>query len=66
MPAGASRAGHHPLAIALVTPWYEPLNLSAQELEDLAADTGWRLGHRVDGQAPEYYAVLEKLERVTP
>ena len=47
----------------LVTPWYELLNFSAQELEDLVADTGWRLGHRVDGQAPEYYAVLEKFER---
>lgn len=42
------------------TPWYELLNLSARELEDLLAESGWRLAHLVEGEPPEYYAVLEK------
>ena len=42
------------------TPWYELLNLSAQELEELGAEAGWQLAHIVEAEAPEYYAVLEK------
>jgi SAM-dependent methyltransferase len=42
------------------TPWFELLNLSARELEDLVAEAGWRLAHLVEGEPPEYYAVLEK------
>jgi SAM-dependent methyltransferase len=42
------------------TPWFELLNLSGRELEDLAAEAGWQLAHLVEGEPPEYYAVLEK------
>jgi SAM-dependent methyltransferase len=45
-----------------VTPWFELLNLSPTELEDLAAKAEWRLAHRVDGEPPEYYAILEKAD----
>ena len=41
------------------TPWFELLNLSARELEDLVAEAGWRLAHHVEGELPEYYAVIE-------
>ena len=42
------------------TPWYDLLNLSARELEDLVAGAGWQLAHLVEAEPPEYYAVLEK------
>ena len=42
------------------TPWYDLLNLSARELQDLVAGAGWHLGHLVEAEPPEYYAVLEK------
>lgn len=35
-------------------------NLSPRELEDVAARAGWRLARRVDGEPPEYYAILDK------
>ena len=47
------------------TPWYELLNLSARELEDLVAEAGWRLAHLAEGEPPEYYAVLEKASHST-
>lgn len=43
-----------------VTPWYDLLNVSAQELEELAARSGWRLTTLVPGEPPDFYAVLEK------
>ena len=42
------------------TPWFELLNLSAGELEELAAKAGWQLAQLVEGEPSEYYAVLEK------
>ncbi len=42
------------------TPWYELLNLSAQELDGLVEEAEWRLAHVVEAEPPEYYAVLEK------
>ena len=43
------------------TPWFELLNVSPSELESLlAADTGWRLDRLVEGEPPDFYAVLEK------
>jgi hypothetical protein len=42
------------------TPWFELLNLSPRGLEDLAAEAGWQLAHLVEGEPPEYYAILEK------
>lgn len=44
----------------LATPWYDLLNLSATELEELAAQAGWQLAHFVEGEPGEFYAVLEK------
>ena len=44
----------------LATPWYELLNLSAPELEALAAKAAWRLTEVVGGEPGEFYAVLEK------
>jgi SAM-dependent methyltransferase len=43
-----------------ITPWYELLNVSADELERLIAGTGWRLAQVVEGEPSEYYAVMEK------
>ena len=42
------------------TPWYDLLNVSAAELGQLVAGTGWRLALVVEGEPPDYYAVLEK------
>jgi hypothetical protein len=41
------------------TPWFELLNVSARELEELAAEAGWHLADLVEGAPAEYYAVLE-------
>jgi hypothetical protein len=45
------------------TPCYELLNLAARELEDLVAEGWWRVARLVEGEPPEYYAVLEKASR---
>jgi SAM-dependent methyltransferase len=42
------------------TPWYDLLNVSAAELGQLVAGAGWRLAQVVEGEPPDYYAVLEK------
>jgi SAM-dependent methyltransferase len=42
------------------TPWYDLLNVSAAELEQLVAESGWRLAEVVEGEPPDYYALLEK------
>jgi SAM-dependent methyltransferase len=47
------------------TPWFELLNVSARELNDLAAEAGWHLAHLVEGEPSEYYAVLEKISQRT-
>ena len=43
-----------------VNPWFDLLNLSAAELERLAQASGWRLAEVVEGEPPDYYAVLDK------
>jgi SAM-dependent methyltransferase len=43
-----------------VTPWYDLLNVSAAELGQLVAGTGWRLAQVAEGEPPDYYAILEK------
>lgn len=43
-----------------VNPWFDLLNLSAAELESLAQASGWRLAEVVEGEPPDYYAVLDK------
>ncbi|MGH3018161.1 MAG: class I SAM-dependent methyltransferase [Gaiellaceae bacterium] len=43
-----------------VTPWYDLLNLSVDELEQLIHGTGWRLTQVVDGAPSEFYGVMEK------
>ena len=44
----------------LVTPWYDLLCASAEEMEEIAAPTGWRLGWRRDAEPPDWYGALEK------
>jgi SAM-dependent methyltransferase len=43
-----------------VTPWFDLLLVSRPELEQLAAETGWRVAWAEDAEPPDYYAVLEK------
>jgi SAM-dependent methyltransferase len=43
------------------TPWYDLLNVSAAELAQLVAETGWRVAQVVEGEPPDYYALLEKI-----
>jgi hypothetical protein len=42
------------------TPWFDLLLVSPSELEELAAETGWRVEQLVEGEPPDYYAVLGK------
>ena len=48
-----------------VNPWFDLLNLSASELESLAQASGWRLAEVVEGEPPDYYAVLDKGPQAT-
>jgi SAM-dependent methyltransferase len=43
-----------------VNPWFDLLNLSPAELEALVGASGWRVAALVEGEPPDYYAVLEK------
>ncbi len=43
-----------------VNPWFDLLNLSPSELESLAQASGWRLAEVLEGEPPDYYAVLDK------
>ena len=43
-----------------VTPWFDLLNLSPSELEELLRGTGWKTAYLVPGEEPDFYAVLEK------
>jgi SAM-dependent methyltransferase len=59
--------GRHPGQVTIrlryrdvATPWYELLNLSPGELEELLEGTGWRVAELVPSSAPEYFGVLEK------
>jgi len=47
------------------TPWFDLLLVSSAELERLVAGTGWRLAQVVEGEPPDYYAVLEKIAQAT-
>jgi SAM-dependent methyltransferase len=42
------------------TPWFDLLCVSRAELEDLAGAAGWRVAWAIDGEPPDFYAVLEK------
>jgi 2-polyprenyl-3-methyl-5-hydroxy-6-metoxy-1,4-benzoquinol methylase len=42
------------------TPWYDLLNISAAELAQLVAGTGWRVAQVIEGEPPDFYALLEK------
>lgn len=44
------------------TPWFDLLNVSAEELTELIAGTGWSLATMRPADPPEYYAVLERAE----
>lgn len=43
------------------TPWYDLLNVSAAELVQLVAGTGWRVAQVVEGEPPDFYALLVKV-----
>jgi SAM-dependent methyltransferase len=42
------------------TSWFELLNLSPRELEELLEGTGWRIAELVQSSPPDYFGVLEK------
>jgi hypothetical protein len=42
------------------TSWFELLNLSPRELEELLEGTGWRIAELVPSTPPDYFGVLEK------
>jgi SAM-dependent methyltransferase len=42
------------------TPWFDLLLVSQAELEELVAETGWRIAWAANGEPPDYYVVLEK------
>ncbi|HJS69858.1 MAG TPA: methyltransferase domain-containing protein [Gaiellaceae bacterium] len=44
----------------LMTPWYDLLCVSPEELEELATPSGWRLAWRRDAEPSDWYGVLEK------
>jgi SAM-dependent methyltransferase len=44
----------------VASPWFDYLMLPPEELEDLAAPTGWHVARVIDGPPPFYAAVLEK------
>src|SRR5918999_3100574 len=44
----------------VTTPWYELLNLSPGELQELLEGTGWRVAELVPSTPPEYFGILEK------
>lgn len=43
-----------------VTPWFDYLFVSQEEMGDILGDTGWRIKEAIDGQGPGYVAVIEK------
>lgn len=45
-----------------VTPWFDLLNVSAAELEGVLVGTGWLLRQVIEGEPPDYYALMEKVE----
>ena len=44
----------------VTTSWYELLNLSPGELQELLEGTGWRVAELVPSTPPEYFGILEK------
>jgi prevent-host-death family protein len=44
----------------LTTPWFDLLNLSPDELEELLAGTGWRPVELLPATSSDYFGVLEK------
>ena len=46
------------------TAWFDYLFASPEELAEIVAGTGWRIGRRLDDEGPFYVAVLEKEPRV--
>jgi SAM-dependent methyltransferase len=46
-----------------VTPWFDLLLVSADELRVLAAEAGWHVVVVDESEPPDVYAVLDKLER---
>ena len=43
-----------------VGPWFDYLFVSREEMRDLVAGTGWHVARTLDGDGPNYIAILEK------
>jgi SAM-dependent methyltransferase len=45
------------------TPWFDYLIVSASEMREIVAGTGWRVANLIEASNPIYIAVLEKIAR---
>ena len=57
------RPGHLRIRVrykTLVTPWFDYLFLSQQELEEMVTGAGWHVARTITDESPIYLAVLEK------
>ena len=43
-----------------ITPWFDYLFVSKDELEDILIGTGWSIDHYIDSDKPTYVAILRK------
>lgn len=43
-----------------VTPWFDWLTVSKEEMKDIVEKTGWKICEFIDGDEKEYIAVMEK------
>lgn len=43
-----------------VTPWFDYLLVSKQEMEDILVGTGWRLARTCDSPGSQYVALIEQ------
>ncbi len=43
-----------------VTPWFDYLMVSKEEMEEILEDTGWGVTRILESDTPAYIAVIEK------
>lgn len=46
--------------LTAVTPWFDYLLVSKQEMEDILVGTGWRLAHTCDSPGAQYVGIIER------
>ena len=44
----------------MVSPWFDYLIVSKEELEDILEETGWEVPRYINPEGPSYAMVLEK------